>query len=1100
MNLDFNVLVNKMLNYWRIYDGKEFTTESLRNYFTPFEIFTFCYDDNFKGMHYFISYEFSKKAKNLKGLFTPAEAAEFKNYLSFPLELVEYYDDETLSSLIGDSDDFISSSVLSKLSSDEARENILRHTKGTIKKVEIISSFESDEMKLKHLREVPIKYKSNIICTLKDEFLKEKFIGIFKGDISLVISSLSSYEKKIKYYKKYYLLLNNDGKASIISSLDNDMLILECLKNANDYVKCEVVWRTHALNADQKIAVLSTVNNKKKLAEVLSHSSFDAKIIMKFIDSISDSRLIAEIIKHLPDSDKLLFLEKCSEKYRLEILKEMYEPDFVFKGLLYITKFSNIVQVLEHAELFPKYIDEYEYLIDLYASNYNLNKDNLLKVVKKVSLGVLRVIKNENIIKLINSNSEDIDKILALFDDDKKNMTSGSMNDILNSLLQREFRIKHSDIVLIFPYFLNAIENNDREFIIRNLELISSNVNLDEELKNYNLNINNFVDLLLQKNENAINILHNLTTKYIRNKRNNFIQDNLESAKKLSTKCLVDKKDKVKYIIDSFPIEFIMRFLPKEKIVRNEFDEDYKFTDFEYEFLKQRDLIEKILLYKKNPSQYEQIPDDVKNNMKIFNDVMLKVFGSKFIRHINDIDSLKKTYEFKKINEDSFVNILMNLDIDKMKKRLLNDPEMYEILTKLIERYKIVGWGDIFSPILSRCGIMVDSEIIANFIQYFDLSYNELKRKVEAGELGSISLTALIDLANCYSKESEKYSLLFGDEDFKLIAGNPGPNSASMVKKDRIAKAINLVKMIRERDYVTVPPVDKDFTLSNGKKMNIVVGNFSNMMNLTYGERTGACMRIGGAGESLFKFCLEDDNGFHIRFVNPQTGALVSRVSGFRNGNTVFLNQLRDSIDSEYSDLNVVEACRLIAEEMIKLSEDSPTPIDNVVVSPHYAMKKSGMPSENIGVSDIQKGMKNFYTDVTSTSIILATSTGDRKLVPVKLGNHGLKKYLVQRDKKKILYDKAAGECVTHLKVVDQILSGVSIDMVTAEVREDILFCYAGEDWCIYVDKNGQIDNFILNNSNNKELAIAEMQEALEYIKNNLSNEINIAQNATLGM
>ena len=45
-------------------------------------------------------------------------------------------------------------------------------------------------------------------------------------------------------------------------------------------------------------------------------------------------------------------------------------------------------------------------------------------------------------------------------------------------------------------------------------------------------------------------------------------------------------------------------------------------------------------------------------------------------------------------------------------------------------------------------------------------------------------------------------------------------------------------------------------TLKNGKKINIVVGNFSNIINLTYGERTGACMRIGGAGKSLFNFCL----------------------------------------------------------------------------------------------------------------------------------------------------------------------------------------------------------------------------------------------------
>ena len=115
--------------------------------------------------------------------------------------------------------------------------------------------------------------------------------------------------------------------------------------------------------------------------------------------------------------------------------------------------------------------------------------------------------------------------------------------------------------------------------------------------------------------------------------------------------------------------------------------------------------------------------------------------------------------------------------------------------------------------------------------------------------------------------------------------------------------------------------------------MHVVVGNFTHPSNLTHGERTGACMRIGGAGKSLFDFCLEDDNGFHIRFVNPKTGKFVSRVSGFRNGNTVFLNELRFSEDSEYTNKDVVEACKLIARELIEVSKESELPIDNVVVT-----------------------------------------------------------------------------------------------------------------------------------------------------------------------
>ena len=69
-----------------------------------------------------------------------------------------------------------------------------------------------------------------------------------------------------------------------------------------------------------------------------------------------------------------------------------------------------------------------------------------------------------------------------------------------------------------------------------------------------------------------------------------------------------------------------------------------------------------------------------------------------------------------------------------------------------------------------------------------------------------------------------------------------------------------------ERKNISVPPVDEDLELSNGKRMNVVIGNVSDPINLTYGERTGACMRIGGHADSLFDFCLKDDNCFHIRF------------------------------------------------------------------------------------------------------------------------------------------------------------------------------------------------------------------------------------------
>ena len=342
--------------------------------------------------------------------------------------------------------------------------------------------------------------------------------------------------------------------------------------------------------------------------------------------------------------------------------------------------------------------------------------------------------------------------------------------------------------------------------------------------------------------------------------------------------------------------------------------------------------------------------------------------------------------------------------------------------------------------------------------------------------------------------------MIFGTEDFKYIAGNPGPNSASMQKEKRIEEAIEYLKTIRTRSYVTVPPVDRDFVLSNGKKMNIVLGNFSNMINLTYGERTGSCMRIGGAGKSLYDFCLKDENGFHIRFSNPKNSKFISRVSGFRNGNTVFLNELRYAEDIEYTNKDVVEACKLIANELIELTKDSPCPIENVVISPYYSMEESNMPVQKSEIQNPQQGLKNFYTDIRSKLIVLSTTSQTKNIVTPKLGLKNVPKYPVARDKKNILYNKAGQEYLAHLKSLDQILSGVPVEELDISVDEKVAVCLVGEDWCVTIDKEGHIEKYIMNNTNNEQAAITEVQAALQYVKENLEKELVISNTVSLRM
>ena len=74
-------------------------------------------------------------------------------------------------------------------------------------------------------------------------------------------------------------------------------------------------------------------------------------------------------------------------------------------------------------------------------------------------------------------------------------------------------------------------------------------------------------------------------------------------------------------------------------------------------------------------------------------------------------------------------------------------------------------------------------------------------------------------------------------------------------------------------------------------------------------------------------------------------------------------------------------------------------------------------------------------------------------------------------------------EQISRIELVDQILSGKSIDEVTDKPKKEIAFCYCGEDWYVTVDKQGNINEYVMENSNKKEIANREKKECLKQIK-----------------
>ena len=898
MDINSEQLCKKILVFWERHPKIEWNVELIRSEFSKDElitIFNIGYNSDYDNKNVFVMQKFYSLIADKQNIFTVDEIYELnpdvKSDDPVCLHFHTLTDDNLIELLKRYNNKEIQYNIFSCLRTDESRELAFGYMKKSDYMDNVVSMFDSEDLIIKHLKSVPYGLRAYVVFNLESDYFKEKFLNIFRGDKATIIRSLSTDEKKLYYFKRYYLFLDTYSKIDIISSFDNVDNILKYahLFKKEDELQYFIGKIMDSNKTEVAMELCFRIKNDDLLTRIIARhvDEFPLDKLTQLLDKINDGFYLSKILDLFPLELRLKYIESVGQENRKYVIRGIGDPVTRITSLKYLEKFSYIEEVIEHTEEFPQYSDEFEFLIDKYATCYNLNKSNLLYMVKNIDMSVLKLVKNDNLKRIINSDEQSFYKVMELFVKDNYKLDSGALNDVLNSLLQREFKLVNTDIVLVFPYILQAIEfgNTDKaiELINKIIDEFKTEFDVEKYLSGLGYDKNSFINKLFEKDSKTIEVLHEITARYIRFKRNEYIKDNIGIAKDNSMNSELEKKSYMKAIFSAFPEELIVSMFPEfDERREREWYAQRGFTEEDLTLLENRDLLLSIIKYKKNPTQYDVIPLEVKQNLGMFNKLFERVINSNYLLRKLDVGA-NKTYSFKEVKGEHIVSILASLDIDKLKMGILNNPEMFEKLFKLLKQYKMLGWGESFNNALTGAGIVIDDEVIANFIQYFPVIYTELQQKMEKGQLNNISLTAMLDLASCFSSESNKYSYLFGAEDFKLIASNPGPNASSMVKEKRISKAIKDLKKIRDRDYVTVPPMDKDFDLKSGKKLNVVVGNFSNPINLTYGERTGACMRIGGAGESLYDFCLDNDNGFHIRFCNPVTGGFVSRVSGFRN-------------------------------------------------------------------------------------------------------------------------------------------------------------------------------------------------------------------------
>ncbi len=340
---------------------------------------------------------------------------------------------------------------------------------------------------------------------------------------------------------------------------------------------------------------------------------------------------------------------------------------------------------------------------------------------------------------------------------------------------------------------------------------------------------------------------------------------------------------------------------------------------------------------------------------KIKRDIMFKIktieIDSKVDVHLMDelTEELPFTDEYFKFNEQyafsqfNFKDFLrICLDDDGFEKESLLDDESFANIIKVVSDNALF-WLLLFMDKEANCSIKkyVKKETIIEFI-------DNMKKITAFSHDFNFDLSNFQELAlvNAMSKcaDSESVAILGKEVIEKLYKSK---RFTSYNAEEIISIAKELVCQMTKRSKSTVPYV-------NGQTDNYKYSIYDSQDEtiLLAGINTDACFRIDGYDNDFLHYCALDKNGFVIK-ITDLFGNFIGRGSGFRNGNCVFINQLRtiyDKCGNYYNGTymnereDIIEVFKKACEDIVTTSHKNPDEIDKidfVFVTKSYSLKNT---------------------------------------------------------------------------------------------------------------------------------------------------------------
>ena len=782
----------------------------------------------------------------------------------------------------------------------------------------------------------------------------------------------------------------------------------------------------------------------------------------------------------------------------------------------------NSLHELSENEVYDKFINQFEY----FETYLLLSKENLLELLANIKKYHGKY--NQELIDLFRKLKSTMKEQIAISEtnriiDNIKNNYAVNDEEKIDEIIKKRYRYSmyHKYLYYLLNSDLTNINASKEEWEVFTL----LKQELEEYATTYNEDIRNLLakfiyddlDLILPipngyktyKNRKNINRLHQNYTKLFQKIITNnpeyqkeiteFLSDRLEYSE---LKKYLDKHDlsvlqEIKTIAKSSGIIIIVDDNNITFAIENTLsDSDIK-TIKEYE--KQVTIIKKIklLIHKHMDMSYplKSITISDKESDEYWldgEDVPLKVSPRK------SSDYVDKYYKFMKIR-NSYTNPVHLAYFDKL---FIDNNFIYAIYPILDNERKNKKFN--LETEKTFLEIANNIPIIADYFKLEDLTLDKIGKKKK-----------LIFMRK-YCREHER-QILGTDVAFKIISDESFMNDVSDEKRiSRIKNAAKYVALASSNYKSTVPYIKSE---TDG----ITVSRYDNNdpSVLISGIETDSCFKLSGNDNDFMLYTIFDKNGFNLKLTDS-TGALLGRVSGFRNGNAVYFNQLRTINDiSSKQDKSITiftdsirKALEDYANELIRVTSNTKNPIEYIFITQSYGYSNcSYLPKVNKTViskepmelksSDYASFKTNpdlefrdksttdgFSTDFSQNidyeTLLLATSNKNHI---INGGYIDIKTSDLRSENMEPIYERVRKSVDTYDKdsiteeVIDRIntINAKYVYWGNFEKREekvnnyqritksDIVYAIIGEDFYITIDSNNEINGICLPYDNRAE-------------------------------